>query len=219
MNLARCVQDCRTFPADARIAWSNEGWRGLWDAIAARTLRKVLRREHMILFAQSLDDLPDVREPEGVSVGRLLPRELPMLAYLASRRDLDRFRGWLAAGRVGVVAWRGGRAVGYAWMAERLDDDVTRCPIPLPEHAVYLWDNYVLPAERGRGIGSALAAERLSIARGLGYSEAWRMIAPRNVASLQTLRAGGPVQVVGEIRFVQLLGVLRARFDLPTIRV
>jgi GNAT superfamily N-acetyltransferase len=218
-RLARYVRDCRTFPADARIAWSNEGWRGVWEAIATRTLHKVLRRDRMILFAQGLDDLPEACSPDGVSVTRLLPRELPMLAYLASRRDLDKFRALLAAGRIGVVAWRGGRAVGYAWMAERLGPDVTRCPIPLPEEAVYLWDLYVLPAERGRGIGSALAAERLSIARELGYREGWRMIAPRNFASLRTLRAGGSTRIVGEIRFVQILSVLRARFLPPRFRV
>ena len=218
-RLARYVRDCRTFPADARIAWSNEGWRGVWEAIATRTLRKVLRRDRMILFAQGLDDLPETCSPDDVSVTRLLPRELPMLAYLVSRRDLDAFRALLAAGRIGVVAWRGGRAVGYAWMAERLGPDVTRCPIPLPEEAVYLWDLYVLPAERGRGIGSALATERLSIARGLGYQEGWRMIAPRNFASLRTLRAGGATRIVGEIRFVQVLSVLRARFLPPRFRV
>ena len=207
MNLARYVQDCRTFPGDARIAWSNEGWRGLWEAIATRTLRKVIRRDRMILFAQSLVDLPEVTSPEGVLVTRLGPRELPMLVYLASRRDLDRFRDWLAAGRIGVVAWRGGRAVGYAWMAEQLGEDVTRCPVPLAEDAVYLWDSYVLPAER------------LAIARELGYREAWRMIAPRNTPSLRTLHSGGAIRVVGEIRFVQLLGQLRARFDPARIRV
>ncbi len=211
-RLARYVRDCRTFPADARIAWSNEGWRGVWEAIATRTLRKVLRGERMILFAQGLEDLPEVGSPDGVTITRLQPRELPMLAYLVSRRDLDAFRALLAAGRIGVVAWRGGRAVGYAWMAEQLGPDVTRCPIPLPEEAVYLWDLYVLPAERGRGIGSALAAERLAIARELGYQEGWRMIAPRNLPSLRTLRAGGSTRIVGEIRFVQLLSLLRARF-------
>jgi len=211
-RLARYVRDCRTFPADARIAWSNEGWRGVYEAIATRTLRKVLRGDRMILFAQGLEDLPEVCSPDGVTVTRLQPRELPMLAYLASRRDLDAFGALLAAGRIGVVAWRGGRAVGYAWMAERLAADVTRCPIPLPEEAVYLWDLYVLPAERGRGIGSALAAERLAIARELGYREGWRMIAPRNLPSLRTLRAGGSTRIVGEIRFVQLLSLLRARF-------
>jgi GNAT superfamily N-acetyltransferase len=218
-RLARYVRDCRTFPADARIAWSNEGWRGVWEAIATRTLRKVLHGDRMILFAQGLDDLPEVGSPDGVTIARLQPRELPMLAYLGSRRDLDAFRALLAAGRIGVVAWRGGRAVGYAWMAERLAPDVTRCPIPLPEEAVYLWDLYVLPAERGRGIGSALAAERLAIARELGYQEGWRMIAPRNLPSLRTLRAGGSTRIVGEIRFVQLLSLLRARFLPARFRV
>lgn len=218
-RLARYVRDCRTFPADARIAWGNEGWRGVWEAIATRTLRKVLRGDRMILFAQGLDDLPEVGSPDGVTIARLQPRELPMLAYLASRRDLDAFGALLAAGRIGVVAWRGGRAVGYAWMAERLAPDVTRCPIPLPEEAVYLWDLYVLPAERGRGIGSALAAERLAIARELGYQEGWRMIAPRNLPSLRTLRAGGSTRIVGEIRFVQLLSLLRARFLPARFRV
>ena len=96
---------------------------------------------------------------------------------------------------------------------------MTRCPIPLPEEAVYLWDLYVLPAERGRGIGSALAAERLAIAHELGYREGWRMIAPRNLASLRTLRAGGSTRIVGEIRFVQVLSLLRAHFRPPRYRV
>ena len=96
-RLARYVRDCRTFPADARIAWSNEGWRGVYEAIATRTLRKVLRGDRMILFAQGLEDLPEVCSPDGVTVTRLQPRELPMLAYLASRRDLDAFRALLAA--------------------------------------------------------------------------------------------------------------------------
>ena len=142
-----------------------------------------------------------------------------MLAYLASRRNLEAFRTLLAGGRIGVVAWRDGRAVGYAWMAERLGPEVTRCPVPLPEEAVYLWDLYVLPAERGRGIGSALAAERLAIARELGYQEGWRMIAPGNFASLRTLRAGGSTRIVGEIRYFRFLSLLRARFLAPRYRV
>ncbi|HKU59702.1 MAG TPA: GNAT family N-acetyltransferase [Gemmatimonadales bacterium] len=218
-RLARYVRECQTFPLDARIAWSNEGWRGVWEAIATRTLRKVVRNDRMILFAQGLDDLPDAPSLDGVTVTRLLPRELPMLAYLVSRRDLEAFRGLLAAGRIAVVAWRDGRAVGYAWMAERLAADVTRCPIPLPEEAVYLWNLYVLPAERGRGVGSALAGERLAIARELGYREGWRMIAPRNLASLRTLRAGGATRIVGEVRVVRLLGRLRASFLPPRMRV
>jgi hypothetical protein len=70
-----------------------------------------------------------------------------------------------------------------------------------------------------RGVGSALAAERLSIARAMGYREGWRMIGPRNLPSLRTLRAGGSTRIVGEIRFVQLLSLLRASFVPVRFRV
>jgi GNAT superfamily N-acetyltransferase len=218
-RLARYVTECRSFPADARIAWSNHGWHGVWDAFARRTLRKLLRRDRMILFAQDLEDLPEMQPPDGVTIARLLPRELPMLTYLVSRRDLEDFRALLAAGRSAVVAWRDGRAVGYAWLAERLGPDVTRCPVPLPDTAAYVWDLYVLPAERSRGVGSALVAGRLALARELGYQEVWRMIAPYNLPSLRTLRAGGATRVVGEIRFLQMLGVMRARFTPARFKV
>ena len=218
-RLARYVSECRSFPADVRIAWSTQGWRGVWDAVARRTLRKLLRADRMILFAQHLEELPEVPLPDGVTVARLDPRELPMLAYLVSQRDLEDFRALLAAGRIAVVAWRGGRAVGYAWLAERLGPDVTRCPIPLTEGAAYVWDLYVVPAERSRGVGSALVAGRLALARELGYQEVWRMIAPHNLPSLRTLRAGGAARVVGEIRYLQMLGVMRARFTPARIAV
>ena len=45
------------------------------------------------------------------------------------------------------------------------------------------------------------------------------MIAPRNLPSLRTLRAGGSTRIVGEIRFVQLLSLLRARFVPVRFRV
>jgi GNAT superfamily N-acetyltransferase len=128
------------------------------------------------------------------------------------RRQLDGFRRLQANGRICLVAWRDGRAVGYAWVAERLGPDVTRCPIPLPPHAAYLWDLYVVPSERGNGVGTALAAARLTAARERGFREGWRMIGPDNAASLRTLRSGRALRVVGEVRFVQFLGVLRARF-------
>jgi GNAT superfamily N-acetyltransferase len=211
-RLARYRQDLRTFPADAGIAWANEGWRGVWDVLSSRTLHRLVRTERLIVFAQPLDDLPEVATPPGVTIAPLTERQLPMLTYLVGQRELDGFRTLLANGRHGLVAWRDGRAVGYAWVAERLGPDVTRCPIPLPPDAAYLWDLYVVPAERGNGVGTALASARLATARDRGFREGWRMIAPRNVASLRTLRSGSALRVVGEIRFVQVLSVLRARF-------
>ena len=211
-RLAKYVEDARTFPGDARIAWAKEGWRGVVGEFSGRTVHRVFRRQRLILFAQSLDHIVDAALPEGITIGPLEPRQLPMLACLAGRRQLDGFRRLLANGRVCVAAWREGRPVGYAWVAERLGPDVTLCPIPLPPDAAYLWDLYVVPAERGNGVGTALAAARMRAARDRGFREGWRMIRPDNAASLRTLRSGRALRVVGEIRFVQLVGLLRARF-------
>jgi ribosomal protein S18 acetylase RimI-like enzyme len=72
----------------------------------------------------------------------------------------------------------------------------------------------VLPSERSTGIGSALAAARLRVARDAGLQEGWRMVAPSNTPSLRTVqKSTDGTRVVGEIRFVQLLGRNFARFS------
>jgi GNAT superfamily N-acetyltransferase len=114
---------------------------------------------------------------------------------------------------MGLVAWRGSQPVGYAWVATEMRPEVSQCPLELPADAAYLWDLYVVPAERRSGVGSALASERLRAARALGRTEGWRMITPDNTASLRTLhRTGASTRVVGEIRYVKLGSRLFARF-------
>ena len=111
------------------------------------------------------------------------------------------------------MAWRGSRPVGYAWVATEMRPEVSHCPLELPADAAYLWDLYVVPAERGSGVGSALASERLRAARALGRTEGWRMITPDNAASLGTLRrSGASTRVVGRMRYLKLGSRLFARF-------
>jgi GNAT superfamily N-acetyltransferase len=211
--LAKYLDDLATFPGDAALAFRNEGWRGVWGAITPRTIYRLVRTSRLVVFAQPLDAIPDLKAPEGVTVSRLGPDQLPALASLAGRRDRARFRRLLKAGCIGLVAWRGSRPVGYAWVALDMRPEVTTCPLDLPPDAAYLWDLYVLPAERRSGVGSALASERLRVARTLGRREGWRMITPDNTASLRTLhRSGSATRVVGEIRYLKLGSRLFARF-------
>ncbi len=134
-------------------------------------------------------------------------------APIAGALDRERFRRLLEIGCVGVVAWRGTAPIGYAWVATEIRPEVTHCPLELPEHAAYLWDLYVCPAERGSGVGSALASERLRVAHSLGRTEGWRMITPDNRASLRTLhRTAAATRVVGDLRYLKLGGKLFARF-------
>ncbi len=212
-RLNKYVEDFRTFPADAALAWRLGGLRGIWDALAPRTIDRIVGTGRMVIFAQSLDAARDVPPPDGVIIRRIEEADWPALSAIVMRRTLVRFRALVAAGCHGVVAWRGRNPIGYGWVAERVGPDVTACPLALPSHAAYLWDLYVLPEERSHGVGSALASARLKTARDLGFREGWRMISPSNAPSLRTLvKSGNGTWVVGELRYVKLLSRMHSRF-------
>lgn len=211
--LRKYVNDLRTFPRDAALAYRYNGWRGVWDTLAPRTVDRIFRTERMLIFAQSLHESPDVAAPPGVRIAPLGDADWPALSTLVTQRDLARFRGLAAAGRHALLAWRGSQPIGYGWVAERIGPDVTVCGLALPAHAAYLWELYVIPSERSNGVGTALASARIRKARELGFSEGWRMITPSNGASLRTLaRTGSGTRVVGELRFVKLLSRIHVRF-------
>ena len=211
--LAKYAADLATLPADAALGYRNEGLHGVWEAVASRTVHRLVRASRLTVFAQPLDRIPCVLPPEGIRIAPLRPVELEALAPVAGARDRERFGRLVEIGCVGLVAWRGERPVGYGWVAGEMRPEVSLCPVYLPAHAAYLWDLYVIPAERGSGVGSALASERLRAARALGRTEGWRTSVPDNAASLRTLRRSGvTTRVVGEIRYLKLGPRLFSRF-------
>ena len=211
--LARYAADLATLPGDAAVGYRMEGMRGVWDAVACRTVHRVIRASRLTVFAQVLDHLPEVVPPAGVTISRLGSDQVEALAPIAGERERERFRGRLALGCVGLAAWKAGRPLGYAWIAREMRPEVSLYPLQLPRHAAYLFDLYVVPAARCGGLGSALAAARLRTARELGFTEGWRMVAPENVASLRTLRRTGlQPRVVGEVRCLKLGPRLLGRF-------
>lgn len=211
--LDKYVEDCRTFPADAALLYRLQGIRGVWDAVAKRTVDRLIGSGRVVIFAQVLDSASEIPAPPGVIIRPLGPADCPALSSIVTQRDLGRFRGLLAAGHHGLVAWRGSDPIGYGWVAERIGPDVAACPLALPAHAAYLWDLYVVPAERSNGVGSALASARLRVARECGFREGWRMISPSNAPSIRTLaKSGQDTRIVGEFRFIKILTRLHARF-------
>jgi GNAT superfamily N-acetyltransferase len=212
-RLEKYLTDWHTFPGDAMVAYRNEGVRGVWDAIAPRTVHRVFRAGHMIVYAQPLARAPEVQPPAGVVITAVTESDWTAMATFITGRELVRFRALASNGRHCLVAWRGAQPIGYAWVAESLGPDVTLTPFPLPPDAAYLWDLYVVPAERRNGIGSALASARIRKARDLGFREGWRMIAPSNRPSLRTLhRTGEEIRIVGELRFIKVLRRMHVRF-------
>jgi len=215
IRLQKYLHDLRTLPSDGRLAYRHEGMAGLWNAVAVRSVHRVVRGGRVVIFAHSLDGLLDVELPARVRIALATEGDGAALASLAGQRELSRFRTLLTRGRSCLIAWRDASPVGYAWLADGIGPDVVLWPLPLefPATAAYLWNLYVLPAERGNGIGSALARARLQLAREKGFREGWRMVSPSNEPSLRTVRKSARgTRVVGEIRFVQLLSRAYVRF-------
>jgi GNAT superfamily N-acetyltransferase len=206
-RLSRWIGDLRTLPHDAALAYRRGGRRDLWTALAHQSLYCVCRHGHLLLIAQPLDSFRQVPPPPGVRITQASPSDWPALDAIVTRRELKVFGRRMAAGMVGLIAWRNGSPIGYTWMTERLLPFVTPCTFALPSNAAYLFDLYVVPQERSAGTGSALVSARLELARGRGFEEGWRMTSPANGASLRTLEktAGGGARVVRELRYLKVL--------------
>jgi GNAT superfamily N-acetyltransferase len=218
IRLENYLLDLRTFPSDAALAYRTEGIRGVWKAVATRSLHRVLRAGRLIVFAHSLDRDLDPALPPGIRVTRATDDELQQLGSLTGQRDVTRFRSLVRNGRHCLIAWRGDQPLGYAWVAAGVGPDVMLWPLPLefPADAAYLWNLYVIPSERSNGIGTALAQARLRLAQELGFREGWRMVAPSNHPSLRTVsKSGAGTRIVGELDFVQLMGRTFGRFKSP----
>lgn len=216
MGENKYIQDCRTFPADAALAYRLEGIRGVWDALAERTVYRIVRTGRVLVFAQLLDSTPRISPPAGVVIRPPSDDDWPMLAGIVTQRNLARFRGLVLAGRHGLVAWRDRQPIGYAWVAQDMGPDVAAFPLSLPTYAAYLWNLYVVPCERSNGVGSALASARNRTALELGFREGWRMISPSNAPSLRTLvKTGTESRLIAQVRFIKVMGTVHSRFSPP----
>jgi ribosomal protein S18 acetylase RimI-like enzyme len=200
------MADLASLPHDATLAYRRGGGSDLWKTVAHRSLYRVCNHGHLLIIAQALDSFHEVAPPPGVRISELTSSDWSALETIVTRRELTGFARRLAAGMVGLIAWRGERPAGYTWLTRQMLPFVTPCPVVLPPHAAYLFDLYVIPGERSGGIGSALASARLALARAQGFTEGWRMVAPTNAASWRTVEktAGGQARVVGEIRYVRV---------------
>lgn len=206
-RLSRWIGDLRTLPHDAALAYRRGGRGDLWTTLAHQSLYCVCRHGHLRIIAQTLDSFREVPPPPGVHITELAPDNWPALDGMVTRRELNGFARRLAAGMVGLVAWRDSRPIGYTWFSERLLPTLTPCLFALPANAAYLFDLYVVPNERSGGVGSALASSRMALARVRGFEEGWRMISPANAASLRTVEktGGRGIRVVKELRYVKVL--------------
>jgi len=212
-RLRKYSRDLVTLPHDVRLVYRRGGWLEVRQLLADRTWHRIYRAERMLVIEQDLEHFRDVPIPAGVSIRKLEDRDWAALGALVPMRELDRFRKVVSGGHVCLIAWRGTQPIGYTWYAGHLAPEVSILPIPLPSDAAYLWDLYVIPSERSTGIGSALVAARLRLAREAGFKLGWRAVLPTNAPSLRTVdKTAGNGRVLGEVRYVKVLSRMFASY-------
>lgn len=118
-----------------------------------------------------------------------------------------------------ILAERDGETLGWAWIGYRR---VFLAPlgrsIRLQEGTGYLYDVFVRPAERGRGIGRALVAARVAQAESAGITRLVSHVMLGNIPSRRALERHG-FTVVGQTAFLRLLAIrLWTRTPLPASR-
>lgn len=202
------VRDALTLPLDAGRAWRHSGARGVWREFRVRTLDRLSRHGIALLLEHVVADVPHLPLPEGVRIAPFAgPDWSPFLALVTEQR-IAKFRKRIARGRECLVAWRGDRPVGFTWISTRVERDIETYPLPLPADATYHWDLYVASAERGTGLGTALAFARLHHAHNQAFCVGWRLIDIDNLASQRTAQktASSNTRVIGELRYLSLLG-------------
>jgi ribosomal protein S18 acetylase RimI-like enzyme len=215
-RLAKYAHDLNTLPEDATLAYRRGGLKELWEAVAERSLHRLIRWGRVLVIVQRLDEFREVAPPKGITIRRATEADVSSLVEIMSRREADRFRDHVARGLICFVAWEGDRPVGYAWNADRFTSDMTAtaCPLALPPTASYLWNLYVTPRRRGHGVGPALASARLQLARERGLREGWTMVAATNYGSLRAVgkTAGPNTRIIGELRYLKLLTRVYGQF-------
>jgi GNAT superfamily N-acetyltransferase len=208
------LRDAVTFPRDAGAAWRHAGVPGVWREVRVRSLDRFLRRGLAIVLEHVLVDVPYLPLPEGVRITPFAgPDWSPFLAITTAKR-ISRFSERIARGRECLVAWRGTRPIGFTWISTRMDRDIESYPLPLPPDATYHWDLFVDSAERGNGLGAALASARLHHSRKKGFRVGWRMIEIDNRASQRTAQktSAESTRVIGEVRYMRVFGRTWSRF-------
>jgi GNAT superfamily N-acetyltransferase len=117
--------------------------------------------------------------------------------------DWDQYRTAIANDHDLVLAQRQGKTLGWAWMGY---DKVHLTPlgreIHLPENAVYLYDSWVKPEERGHGIGTALVAARCERADQRDATTLLTHVVEGNRASRSALESNG-FAIVGRTGFLR----------------
>jgi GNAT superfamily N-acetyltransferase len=214
LDLRAYGQEWADLPHDVGWGWRDAGARGAASQLRQRLVDPAYRRVRYVIVERRTSEMKEVPAPAGVEIQPLTTNQCQRLAKLMTAQALREVPQRLAdPGRVCMVAWRGDRAIGLDWISREVDLELDGLAIPLPADAVYTSGLFVIPEERGCGVGAALVSRAAAHARGLGAHRIWSAAAPTNAAALPVIRRVAPCVTVGEAWLVRTPGRIRRGYE------
>jgi GNAT superfamily N-acetyltransferase len=210
MNLAKYVNDVRTFPADGIRAWRAGGWPSFRQEIRKRTLGRIGGYVRRFVIETDLLRLSDPGLPAEVDIRPFSGPDWTLLGNLGRSRLGSQFAEATAAGRICLVAWKRRQAIGYAWFSPAVESEHESYDLALPPQTIYVWQIEVARSERRRGVGAALVSRGLELCRERGYRKSWIIIQPDNLASIRTIASVAPSRVQGTVARLKVLSWMRS---------
>ena len=150
----------------------------------------------------------DAREPAmGLDVQEASEEDIRALASMQNRSPGE----WLARraqGTICLLARRGPERLGYLWItrsAEMMTEVNHVVDVSRDAAGAYLFDGYVLPEHRRKGVLRTLLNSSKQWATQHGLSRLYAAFARENRASEHALHTAGFTTVVGEIGVIRVL--------------
>jgi GNAT superfamily N-acetyltransferase len=177
---------------------------------AHRFWRDQFHAYRMWILERELPRVPDPMPaiPVGIEL-RMLDRHArrDWVCQRGDASDWPQYRVALEHGHDLVLALRDGQTIGWAWLGtERVYLPPLGRDIRLTAGTGYLYDAYVRPAERGRGVGRALVAARCARATELGLQRLVSHVLVGNQVSLHSLQTQH-FELVGRTLFLRALAL------------
>jgi ribosomal protein S18 acetylase RimI-like enzyme len=101
-----------------------------------------------------------------------------------ARKDFDRFHYHTQKPDKAILAWRGGRRIGFVWITMNM-------PVHEDEKSAWLLDVYVVPELRGQGLARDLMRKAEEWAVSQGAKEVWLNVGGGNQKALSLYESQG----------------------------
>lgn len=193
---------------------ARSSWVSMRVAPVVTTISQWLRERGLFYYRRARVVRCDVLEPDGeepqveAEVHPATDQELHQLAAMQSRTTAD----WLAKrgqGAFCLVARSGPALLGYLWItrsAELMTEVNRALDVSRDAAGAYLFDGYVLPAHRRKGVLRTLLNASKQWAKQQGLARLYAAFARENQASEHALRKVGFVTIVGDVGILRVLG-------------